>query len=228
MTMRRVYAGRRWILPVVAAVFTCLAVGAVFEALPWDEPITEAAVDARSPWRDDLARSVSFLGSTPVVLGVAALAAAVSWRRCRRLALAIVVIALARPLIEFGLKELIARDRPAGDRLVDGRGHSFPSGHVLATAASWGLLPLVAALYTRRRVIWWSIAAGAWLLALLMAVTRVWLGVHWTSDVVGGLLLAVLGVAGAERFVAAAHNGHSCLGPPPASRLPDDRLVPSP
>ena len=104
-------------------------------------------------------------------------------------------MALARPLAEAGLKELVGRERPAGDRLVRGRGYSFPSGHPLATAASWGMLPLVVALYTRRRVVWWAVAIGVWTLAVLVAVSRVWLGVHWTSDVVAGLALAVLGVA---------------------------------
>ncbi len=151
-------------------------------------------------------RRVSFLGSTPVVLTVAALAALLAWRRCPRLAIAIVVIALARPLAEWAIKELVNRERPTGERLVRGTGPSFPSGHPLATAASWGLLPLVAALYTKRRVVWWSISIGVWALAVLVAASRVVLGVHWPSDVVGSLLLAIIGVAVAEQFVETAHS----------------------
>jgi undecaprenyl-diphosphatase len=180
--------------------------GAARDALPWDRPIFDTIVDWRTPWFETLARRVSFFGSTPVVLTVAAIAALVAWVRCPRLALAIVVIVLARPLTEWGLKELIDRERPIGDRLVRGTGPSFPSGHPLATAASWGLIPLVAALYTKRRVIWWSIAIAVWALAVLVAASRVALGVHWPSDVVAGLLLAVIGVAGAERFVEATHS----------------------
>jgi undecaprenyl-diphosphatase len=206
MTMARLHARHAWILPVTVVLFVLLAVGAAFDALPWDKPIFDAVVDARTPWLETLARRVSFFGSTPVVLGVAAIAALLAWRRCPRLALAIVVIVAARPVIEWALKELIDRDRPVGARLVRGTGPSFPSGHPLATAASWGLLPLVAALYTKRRVVWWSIAIGVWTLAVLIAASRVVLGVHWPSDVVGSLLLAVIGVAGAERFVEATHS----------------------
>ena len=86
-------------------------------------------------------------------------------------------------------------------------GHSFPSGHPLATAASWCMLPLVVALYTRRRVVWWSVAIGVWTLAVLVAVSRVWLGVHWASDVVAGLALAVLGIALVERLILADECG---------------------
>ena len=205
MTLMRVHARQAWILPVTAVLFVLLAAGAAFNALPWDKPIFDAVVDARTPWLETLARRVSFFGSTRVILTVAAIAALFAWRRCPRLALAIVVIVAARPLTEWALKELIDRDRPVGARLVRGTGPSFPSGHPLATAASWGLLPLVAALYTKRRIVWWSIAIGVWTLAVLVAASRVVLGVHWPSDVVGSLLLAIIGVAAAERFVEATH-----------------------
>jgi undecaprenyl-diphosphatase len=205
MTLARVHARHAWILPVTAMLFVLLALGARFDALPWDKPIFRAVVDARTSWLETLALRVSFFGSTRVVLVVSAIAALLAWRRCPRLALAIVVIVAARPLAEWVLKELIDRDRPVGARLVRGTGPSFPSGHPLATAASWGLLPLVAALYTKRRAVWWGIAIGVWVLAVLVAASRVVLGVHWPSDVVGSLLLAVIGVAAAERFVAATH-----------------------
>ncbi len=211
-TLGRATAGRPWILPIAAALFVVLALGAIADALPWDEPLNRWVIESRTPWADRVFRRVSFMGSTPVVLTVAAAAALVAWRRCPRLAVAIVVIALARPLTEWGLKELIDRPRPAGDRMVNGRGPSFPSGHPLATAASWGLVPLVAALYTRRRWLWWAIALSVWVLAVLVAASRVWLGVHWTSDVVAALALAVLGVAGAERFITATHRPGPCRG----------------
>ncbi len=154
-----------------------------------------------------MAAAISRLGSTQVVLSVAALAAGLALPRCRPLAAAIVLLALARPLVEFTLKEVIDRDRPAGNRLVPGRGPSFPSGHPFAAAASWGFLPLVVALYTRRRLLWWLTAVGVWTLVVLVAASRVWLGVHWASDAVAGVLLAVLGVAAAESVIARLHSG---------------------
>jgi membrane-associated phospholipid phosphatase len=210
MTVRRLHAAYGWILPVAAMVVSAFAVGAVAGWLVWDEPITRWMVDSRTEAANDFFRHVSFLGSTRVVVVVSLLAAAASWRRCPHLAIAILIVLVARPLAEAALKELVGRDRPVGDRLVPGRGHSFPSGHPLATAASWCMLPLVVALYTRRRVLWWSVAIGAWTLAVLVAVSRVWLGVHWASDVVAGLALAVLGIALVERLIQADDCG--CVG----------------
>ena len=136
MNFGRVHERFGWLLPAAAVLFVVLALGAAVEALPWDQPITDAVVDARSAWSDDLARAISRFGSTPVVLSVAAVAAGFAWRRCRSLAVAILVLALARPLVEFAVKELVGRERPDGYRLVRGRGPSFPSGHPFATAAS--------------------------------------------------------------------------------------------
>ena len=212
MTLGSFLATRRWVLPLSITLFLVLALAASVDALPWDKPITEAAVESRTETWDELFRAISTFGSTQIVLLVAAIAAFLAWSRCPRLAVAIIVIALARPLAEFAIKELVARDRPDGFRLVHGRGYSFPSGHPLATAASWGLLPLVAALYTHRRIIWWSIAISVWVLAVLVAISRVWLGVHWTTDVVAGLILAVIGVAGAERFIMHTHGDEQPCG----------------
>jgi undecaprenyl-diphosphatase len=205
MTLARVRERLGWLLPLVIGVFLALALGARLNVLEWDAPITDAVISARSSSRDDLALAVSKFGSTQVVLAVSGLAALAAWRRCPRLAIAIVVVALARPFSEFLIKELVSRDRPVGNQLVTGRGPSFPSGHPYAAAASWGMLPFVVALYTRRRAVWWSTVIAVWFAALCVAASRVYLGVHWASDVVAGLLLAVIGVAVAERFLTTCH-----------------------
>jgi undecaprenyl-diphosphatase len=206
MTLAGVHARAGWLLTGAAVVFGLLAIGAAREALPWDQPITDTVIELRTPVRDDVALAISRLGSTPVVLSLAAIAALIAWPRCRPLAIAIVVLALARPLVEFGFKELVDRDRPDGNRLVNGRGPSFPSGHPFAAAASWGFLPLVLALYTRRRWLWWASVIVACTVIALVAASRVWLGVHWASDVVGGVLLAMLGILGSERFIGLLHD----------------------
>jgi undecaprenyl-diphosphatase len=136
-----------------------------------------------------------------VVFPVGALLAALAARRSRHLAWVIVATVAARPAVEWLLKEIVSRPRPTGARLVDGTGFSFPSGHVLAAAATWAFLPAVVALYTRRRSLWWAAVAVSGSLVGLMAWCRVWLGVHWTSDVVASLALSFLAFSAIEAWL---------------------------
>jgi len=207
LTMREVHAQARWILPVAAAVFAIFAVLALFDALPWDRPITNWIVDHRAPWLNDLAKGITRFGADQTVYVVAAICAVAAWPRCRPLAISIVALALTRSLIVVAVKVVIARDRPpAALQLVHPGGYSFPSGHPFATAASWCFIPLVIVLYTQRRWIWWASVFVVWTLAVLVGASRTYLGVHYATDVVGGLLLAVLFVAGSEVLIEILHH----------------------
>jgi hypothetical protein len=116
----------------------------------------------------------------------------------------LVVAVMLNPAIEIGLKELIGRARPDLARLLPGRGPSFPSGHVLASVGFYGLIPFLAwestARYWIRRVAFF----GAFAVIMSVSVSRVYLDVHWASDVVGGLMLGTVIVAASYR----ALRGH--------------------
>ena len=63
---------------------------------------------------------------------------------------------------------------------------------------------------------------------MLVAASRVWLGVHWASDAVGGLLLAALGVLGSERLIAATHPDGGCSRARRTDRDEIEAAVPCP
>lgn len=91
--------------------------------------------------------------------------------------------------VRFALMTTIARPRPPGDDWITHASRwSFPSGHATTSAMAAGLL--VAALLARRPAAWrlWVALTLCW--AALVGVSRLWLGVHWAGDVVGGWLLA--------------------------------------
>ena len=209
-TMRELQAYARWILPVVAALFVVLAVLAKLDALVWDRPITEWIDDHRTSGLNDFWRHVTELGGERVVYVVAAVCVVLAWPRCRPLAIAIVALVIARPLIVLALKEIIARDRPPASLAISHPGgYSFPSGHPFAVAASWGFIPLVVALYTQRRWVWWVTVTVVWSMVVVIAASRVYLGAHWASDVIATLLLAVVFVAGSEIFIGWLHRHHA-------------------
>ena len=72
----------------------------------------------------------------------------------------------------FVLKNLVGRQRPDLGRLVEGTGYSFPSGHVLAAIALYGLIPLVVALCTRNRFLWWASCALSGFVVVAVAACR--------------------------------------------------------
>ena len=167
-----------------------------------------------------MALLVSRLGSTPVVI-VAGLAGVVlAARRCRTVAVVMLLTVAARPPFEWLVKEAIGRPRPSGARLVPGTGFSYPSGHVLAAAATWGFIPVIAALYIKRRWIWWALTTLACAVIALVAWSRVWLGVHWTSDVVGALAIAFVALSAAEAAIDHWHQPHT---PRTIHRTPEPR-----
>ena len=220
-------ARRRWplLLPVLALLPLVLGLAALVDGgrlLVWDAPLTAQAVAHRSPWIDELALAVSRLGAWPVVYPVGALLAGLAARRSPRLAMVILVVVATRPAFEWLLKDLVARPRPVGDRLVAGTGYSFPSGHVLAAAATWAFLPPVLALYTRYRALWWAAVGVAGTIVGMVAWSRVWLGVHWTSDVVVSLAIAFVALSAAEAWLH--RNPRPAREPAPAqARTPDQR-----
>ncbi len=206
----------RWraTVPLLGAAFVALAVAAAIDGgsllLTWDRPVMDGVEELRTGWLDGVVKAISQLGGViVVVLGLAVLLALV-WKRCRSLALVLLAATMARPLLEWTLKTLVDRARPDLDRLVPGNGPSFPSGHVMAAVALWGLLPPVVALLTHRRFWWWCSVVASGVIVLLVAASRVYLGVHWLSDVVGALVLGSLYLLAVEWLLDRHHERRPC------------------
>ena len=203
-----------WTRPRLAAAlalgFVAAAIAAHIDGsallLHWDRPIGRFAADIRTPALDDFFRGASRLGSAPLVYIVGAALAAVAAVRCRALAVVVLVATAGRPFLELTLKALVDRERPGTSQLVRGRGPSFPSGHVMASVALWGLVPAVVALYTHRRAVWWTVVGLVSALVLSIAACRVYLGVHWATDTCAGLVVGALGLAALDRLLVRAHR----------------------
>ena len=163
----------------------------------------EAAVDgSRAVLR--LAQAVTLLGDPVLVTVGAAVLALVLWRRGdTRLALYVVAARVGALVLSQGLKVIVDRARPVFDAPVaTALGASFPSGHALGSAAFWTTTAVLVMPHVRRPRL---LVAAAVLVAVLVAASRVLLGVHYLSDVVGGLLLG-LGWAGVCTAVLAAER----------------------
>jgi len=92
-------------------------------------------------------------------------------------------------IVNTGLKHLIGRARPEiVPHLMEASGNSFPSGHSFNSAVVYLSIALAFAAISPRESVRLTIVATALVVSLLIAWTRVWLGVHWPSDVTAGWL----------------------------------------
>ncbi|MFF8606653.1 phosphatase PAP2 family protein [Streptomyces sp. NPDC015346] len=119
------------------------------------------------------------------------------WRRERLLALWLVGASLAAAAVQQGMKAAVDRNRPSWTDPVDSAHYAaFPSGHALTAALTCALLLWVLALHWRETWRGWSVLAVTAVVSVVgVGWTRVYLGVHWPSDVVAGWLLGWCGAA---------------------------------
>jgi undecaprenyl-diphosphatase len=141
----------------------------------------------------DVMRAVSSLGDTAVVavvLGVAALVAYLVTRR-KRWSIFIVATLLGAMATAWVVDALVARPGPVSQQLVESAGGSFPSGHAVAAAAMCASLAFLLSQKRDGRTIAliWGVAG---FVALLVAVSRVYLGAEWPTDVLAGLALGTM------------------------------------
>lgn len=127
------------------------------------------------------------------------------WRGARLLAGWVVATTVLSSLLQQGIKAAVGRERPWWPDPVDSAHYAaFPSGHAMTAVVSCGLLLWLLRRHGAGPRVWRAALAAAWVSVLGVGVTRLYLGVHWPSDVLGGWLLGAtlvaFAVAGFERY----------------------------
>lgn len=184
---------------VVLALFSALAFFVhVHPILPVDVAITREFQENQSPWLSTAMVAISYLGNTIwLFIGLIVLTTLALWAfRFRLEALTMILECLGSSLLNVLVKVLVDRPRPAQPLvsiLQHATGNSFPSGHVMSYVAYWGLLfTFSLILFHGKR--WWRIAllCISGLFVVLVGPSRIYLGDHWASDVLGAYVLGGL------------------------------------
>jgi undecaprenyl-diphosphatase len=195
-------------LPSIGITVSAVVLAAIwFEMLtlgsgPADAAIGQLLYAGGNPPMIAVARLFTFLGEPTVLIGFGIAAACTLWSRQQQQYAAAV---LAVMLIGRGLAQVqkyaIMRFRPEDEiHLVPVSTPSFPSGHATSSMIVYLTLALVFASHRWK----WPAVVGAIVLSFCVGVSRVMLGVHWPTDVIGGwafgLLWVILALPQAERL----------------------------
>ncbi|MEU9302460.1 phosphatase PAP2 family protein [Streptomyces sp. NPDC048269] len=188
----------------LAAVLTVLVVAGWQPLLSYDDQVARD-LHGQAVARAGFTHAVRILSDwvwDPWTMRALAAVACVTlwWRGDRDRALRVGLATLVSAAVQQGVKGLVGRERPVWpDPVASAHFSAYPSGHAMTATVVCGLLLW---LLPRRTPAWW--VGTAWAVAAVSVIgvgfTRLYLGVHWVSDVVAGWLLGVA-------FVALATSG---------------------
>ncbi len=144
-----------------------------------------------SPLLTDAMRGVSELGEPGFAIPLGLLLAAnLIWRRRARAAVTLAAAAIGGECLDAILKASFHRVRPAAFfGLPQPEHYSFPSGHAMVSVCFYGTLAAVLAAGSARKIAYWAFGTGT---PLLIGFSRVYLGVHYPTDVFAGYAAAIV------------------------------------
>jgi len=159
-----------------------------------DGPFRDWVIDQRSGFWTEVMVNASRFGSTPSLIVMALAAGAwLAWRDREGDSLLMVGGSAGALALGPVLKAIVERPRPAlSDHVVYVHSWSYPSGHSLNSMAVLGLLTVLAVRERPGAVRRTLLAAVGVFLVAVVGFSRVYLGVHWPSDVLAGWLIGVL------------------------------------
>ena len=187
------------ILVLVAAMFLfawLAAEGLKADTEQFDATIRTAIHQLSSPALTQIMKAFSFLGEAAVLTAMSALAIVLlsCFRRARE-AVLLAITMLGAAGLDIVLKRAFHRPRPVPFFGTSPDSYSFPSGHALASLCFYASIALILSAHVRRR----GVRSGVWIAALLLIGTigfsRIYLGVHYPSDVIAGYCAAIFWVA---------------------------------
>jgi undecaprenyl-diphosphatase len=159
---------------------------------PLDTATTAFLHGLASPTLDAVMNAATFVGSSPMLAAVVGLAVVLLLARRRRAEAVFIVVAFVGTLVlNDGLKSLFQRPRPGFDWAEVWPETGFPSGHSMDSFVVYLAIALVIWRLAGRRM---GIVASVLALGVTISVgiSRIYLGAHWLSDVIGGYLAAML------------------------------------
>lgn len=177
--------------------FTCLiAVIGILEDVLEDEILTLDIYGYNliskyliSDFFTPIAKIITQLGGA-IFLIILSLALIISLKN-KKVSILILLNLIISTTLNQVLKFIIQRPRPTEFRIIDEKGYSFPSGHSMVSAAFYGFLIYLIYKNIKNKYLKWGLITLLSCIVLLIGTSRIYLGVHYTSDVIAGFLISI-------------------------------------
>lgn len=155
-----------------------------------DENVYSLIIKLMSKNMTSMMMFISYLGSaiTLITLAIAFILLLKNRKNSAHIALNLVLVFLLNRI----LKVIIARPRPSVLRLVVEDGYSFPSGHSMVSMGFYGFLIYLVCINIKNKKAKYPLVIFLSLLILSIGISRVYLGVHYFTDVLGGFIIAII------------------------------------
>lgn len=175
------------IVPIIlfAMLAVCVRAGITvdFEGWAYNE-----SIEHMSSLLTNIVKGITHIGDTASVILICLLLIAVPKTR-RTIALPVSVTVIISAILNTALKNIFARERPDILRLINETSYSFPSGHAMNNAALYTMLILLISKYIQNRPLRIILSIAFAVITVAIGFSRVYLGVHYAGDVLGGWLI---------------------------------------
>lgn len=166
------------------------------ELIGFDNSVTDYVLSHRSPALDTYFKMVTDIGDVEGYVIVTIIAAIISWAVLKKwkYMLQIGIVMIISALSNLALKRVFNRARPTIEQLVTADGLSYPSGHAMAAMSFYGFLIYLFYKMKMNKILKYTGMLLAALLILSIGISRIYLGVHYPSDIVAGFIAGAVWV----------------------------------
>lgn len=182
---------KRWIILTVCLIVFVVILEDVFdnEIVELDSTIFNVVQMIRNDYLTNIFKVITLFGNASILITIAVLILVIV--KNKKIGFMVILNLIAIGILNQILKYIIQRPRPIQDRLIEESGYSFPSGHSMGSIAFYGLIIYFIFKYIKNKKIRNICCVMLSLLILLIGVSRIYLGVHYTSDVIAGFLISI-------------------------------------
>ena len=142
-----------------------------------------------SDFMTPVAKTITWFGSATCLILLCFLI--LVFNRNKKINIAIIFNLGICTILNLMLKNILQRPRPTEYRIIDERGYSFPSGHSMISMAFYGLLIYLIYKNIKNKYLKFTLIGLLSFLIVSIGISRIYLGVHYTSDVLAGFLVSI-------------------------------------